>query len=121
MDSSNSSHHYAALLHTIGELRTDLEKTTSRIKTLEEQNSSLSQNYNTVKEELLEARKKYNEVRENYLTSVAEKFEAERQHDLFIEKLRLQLLEKTKEFEQLKEKLVPHDIDQLRVQVIEAQ
>lgn len=116
--SSISSHHYAALLQTISELRADLEKTAARIRSLEDQNESLNSNYSAVKEDLLETRRKYNEAREGYLNSVAEKFEAERQHTTFIEKLKLQLLERTREFEQIKEKLVPHDIDQLRIQVV---
>lgn len=118
MDASSiSSHHYAALLQTITDLRADLEKTTARIRSLEDQNETLAESYNTVKEELLETRKKYNEAREGYLNSVTEKFESERQHEIFMEKLKMQLLERTREFEQIKEKLVPHDIDQLRIQV----
>eukprot|EP01042_Synura_sphagnicola_P020618 gene20618-26189_t len=114
MDASSiSSHHYAALLQTITDLRADLEKTTARIRSLEDQNESLNGNYAAVKEELLDTRKKYNEAREGYLNSVGEKFEAERQHEMFMEKLKLQLLDRTREFEQIKEKLVPHDIDQL--------
>jgi|EP01033_Poteriospumella_lacustris_P009168 hypothetical protein len=120
MDASSiSSHHYAALLQTITDLRADLEKTTARIRSLEDQNESLNGNYAAVKEELLDTRKKYNEAREGYLNSVGEKFEAERQHEMFMEKLKLQLLDRTREFEQIKEKLVPHDIDQLRIQVQE--
>lgn len=118
MDASSiSSHHYAALLQTITDLRADLEKTTARIRSLEDQNETLASSYSAVKEELLDTRKKYNEAREGYLNSVAEKFDSERQHEIFMERLKMQLLERTREFEQIKEKLVPHDIDQLRIQV----
>lgn len=117
--SSLSSHHYAALLHTVSELRSDLERTTARIKALEEQNLNLSSNYSIVKEELVDTRKKYNEARESYLKAVAEKFDAEREHETFIERLKVQLTEKTKEFEQIRDRLVPHDIDQLRIKVEE--
>jgi chromosome segregation ATPase len=120
MDASSiSSHHYAALLQTITDLRADLEKTTARIRSLEDQNETLASSYSAVKEELLDTRKKYNEAREGYLNSVAEKFDSERQHEIFMERLKMQLLERTREFEQIKEKLVPHDIDQLRIQVQE--
>ena len=43
------------------------------MQVMEEQNLSLTQNYNTVKDELVDTRHKYNEARENYLTAVAEK------------------------------------------------
>lgn len=122
MDSSmnnQTSHHYAALLQTVTELRTDLEKTSSKIKVLEEQNFHLSSNYAVIKDELIETRKKYNEAKENYLSAVTEKFEMERKHEQFVERLKIQLAEKTREFEQIRDKLVPHDIDQLRIKVQE--
>jgi chromosome segregation ATPase len=117
--SQNSSHHYAALLHTVSDLRTDLEKTTSKIKVLEEQNYLLSNNYAVVKDELIETRKKYNEAKESYLSAVSEKFDMERKHEQFVERLKIQLAERTREFEQIRDKLVPHDIDQLRIKVQE--
>lgn len=53
------------------------------------------------------------------MNSVAEKFEAERQHEAFMDRLKTQLIEKTKEFELIRDKLIPHDIDQLRIKVQE--
>jgi hypothetical protein len=53
------------------------------------------------------------------MQTVAEKLEAERQYETFIERVKIQLVEKTKDFEQLREKLIPHDIDQLRIKVQE--
>jgi len=117
--SSSSSQHYSVLLQTVSELRTDLEKTVTKIKSLEEQNQTLSGNYQVVKDELIQTRFKYNETKENYLNAVAEKFEAERQHEAFMDRLKSQLTEKTKEFELIRDKLIPHDIDQLRIKVQE--
>jgi len=117
--SSASSQHYSVLLQTVSELRTDLEKTVTKIKSLEDQNQTLSSNYQVVKDELIQTRFKYNETKENYLNSVAEKFEAERQHEAFMDRLKVQLIEKTKEFEVIRDKLIPHDIDQLRIKVQE--
>lgn len=117
--SSSSSQHYSVLLQTVSELRTDLEKTMTKIKSLEEQNQTLTNNYQVVKDELVQTRFKYNEAKEGYLNSVAEKFEAERQHEAFMERLKAQLVEKTKDFEIIRDKLVPHDIDQLRIKVQE--
>jgi coiled-coil domain-containing protein 41 len=118
-NSSISSHHYAALLQTVSEMRSDLEKTTLKIMSLESQNEQLQNNFFATKEELLDTRKKYNEARESYLSAVGEKFEAEQEHDAVIERLKGQLQEKTKEFEKIRDDLIPHDIDQLRIKVQE--
>lgn len=123
MDSSHSSNissnHYAALLHTVTELRTDLERTTSKIKSLEAHNEQLSSNYVTAKGELDEVRKKFKETREYYMGAVQDKFEAERQHQSIMERLKSQLQDKTQEFEKIRDELVPQDIDQLRMKVQE--
>lgn len=117
--SSSSQQHYAMLLNTVSELRKDLEKTMNKIQVLEDQNLNLTNNYQTVKDELVQTRLKYNNVKESYLNSVSEKFEAERQHEQFIEKLKVQLVEKTREFDLIRDKLIPHDIDQLRIKIQE--
>ena len=70
-------------------------------------------------QELATTRTKYNEAKDCYMQTVAEKLEAERQYETFIERVKIQLVEKTKDFEQLREKLIPHDIDQLRIKVQE--
>lgn len=123
MDSSHSSNissnHYAALLHTVTELRTDLERTTSKIKSLEGQNEQLTSNYMMAKGELDEVRKKFKETREYYMGAVQDKFEAERQHQGIMERLKSQLQEKSQEFEKIRDELVPQDIDQLRMKVQE--
>jgi len=107
------------LLNTVSELRKDLEKTMNKMQVLEDQNMTLTNNYHTVKDELVQTRLKYNSVKKSYLNSVSEKFEAERQHEQFIEKLKVQLVEKTKEFDVIRDKLIPHDIDQLRIKIQE--
>ncbi|KAJ1418633.1 hypothetical protein B484DRAFT_433928, partial [Ochromonadaceae sp. CCMP2298] len=117
--SSSSSQHYSVLLQTVSELRTDLEKTMKKMLTLEEQNHTLKNNYTLVKDELIQTRLKYNEAKEGYLACVGEKFEAERQHEAFMDRLNVQLSEKKKQFEVLRGKLNPQDIDQLRVKVRE--
>lgn len=117
--SSISSHHYGALLQTVSELRSDLEKTTLKIKSLQVENDSLSAQANLSREELSDVKKRFNEARESYLAAVTEKFEAEQQHDAMIDRLKAQLQEKTKDFEKIRDELVPHDIDQLRIKVQE--
>ena len=90
-----------------------------KMQVMEEQNLNLTQNYNTVKDELVDTRHKYNEARENYLTSVAEKTEIERNSEMFLEKLKVQLAEKTKEFEAIRDKFAPQDLDFIRIKVQE--
>lgn len=116
---SSSSQHYSSLLATVSELRNDLEKTMNKIYTLEQQNQTLTNNYHTVKEELVDTRKKYNETRESYMQTVTEKFEAEKKYEGLINRIQAQLAEKTKEFEIVRDKLVPHDVDQLRIKIQE--
>ncbi len=115
--SGNSQH--ASLLQTVIDLKADLERTMQKMQVMEEQNLNLTQNYNTVKDELVDTRHKYNEARENYLTSVAEKTEIERNSELFLEKLKVQLAEKTKEFEAIRDKFAPQDLDFIRIKVQE--
>ena len=115
--SGNSQH--ASLLQTVIELKADLERTMQKMQVMEEQNLSLTQNYNTVKDELVDTRHKYNEARENYLTAVAEKTEIERNSEMFLEKLKVQLAEKTKEFEAMRDKFAPQDLDFIRIKVQE--
>ena len=117
--SSTSSNHYSALLGTVSELRNDLERAMNKISTLEVQNQQLQSNYHLIKEELIETRKKYNESQENYMSTVAAKFDAERQNEAFMEMLKVQLAEKTKEFEAVRDKFAPQDIDFIRIKLQE--
>eukprot|EP01038_Epipyxis_sp_PR26KG_P015030 gene15030-20226_t len=117
--SSGSQQHYVSLLNTVSELRLDLEKTLQKIKALEETNLQLSNNYNAIKDELVETRKKYNEVKENYLSSVQEKINLERQYEDFSENLKAKLRLKSDEFDAYKDQFIPHDIDQLRIKIQE--
>ncbi len=91
----------------------------NKIRSLEDLNQNLTNNYQTVKDELIETRKKYNEVKETYIVTVAEKFEAEEKYESVINRVQSQLADKTREFEMVRDKLVPHDIDQLRIKVQE--
>ena len=119
VNSSNSSSHYGSLLSTISQLRSDLERTVVKMTALDEQNHTLQNNYERVKEELVDTRQKYNEARENYMSTAAEKLEAQRKSEAFIENIKYQLAEKTKEFEQHRDKYTPQDIEYIRIQVQE--
>jgi len=121
MDSSafHESTHYANLLSTVGDLRSELERSVAKMQSMEEQNRILSENSRQLKDELVETRKKYNEAQDNYMKTVAGKFEEERKHEEFLERVKLELAEKTKEFETLRDKFAPQDIDYIRIKVQE--
>ena len=118
-DTSSSSSSHNQLLSTVLELRGDLEKTMTKMAQMSEQNQALSSNYQVLKDELVDTRRKYNEARENYLTTVEEKIELERASEAFMDRLKIQLTEKTKEFESLRDKFAPQDIDYVRIKVQE--
>lgn len=117
--SSSGTSQHQALLRTVMELKTDLEMAMNKMLIMDEQNGSLTRNYSQLKEELIDTRRKYNECRENYLSTVADKLADEEKREEFNEKLKIQLSEKTKEFEALRDKFAPQDIDYIRIKVQE--
>ena len=117
--SLSQQQHYSALLSTVAELRSDLEKTLSRIQFLEGTNKDLTESYEVAQGELVETRKKYLEAQENYQKCAVSKLENDKSSSVFIERIKLQLAEKTKEFEALREKFIPQDIDYVRIKVQE--
>ena len=126
MDSSGTAssslsqqQHYSSLLSTVAELRSDLEKTLSRIQTLEGVNRELTENYETSQGELIEVRRKFLEAQENYQKCAISKLESDKMNSLFAEKIQQQLADKIKEFEALREKFIPQDIDYVRIKVQE--
>lgn len=117
--SSGSSQHYSVMIAQLSELRQELEKAASQNQSLVEQNKSLQGVYHAIKGELSECKKKYSEAQEYYLQTVAEKFEMEQQNESFMESIKRQLTEKTQEFEALRDKFAPQDIDYIRIKVQE--
>jgi hypothetical protein len=111
--------HYTDLLNTVGELRQELERAVHRLQSSDENNQRLTDHVATLKDELGEARRIYREAQDNYISTVTAKFEQERKHEAFLERVKLQLSEKTKEFEQLRDKFTPQDIDYIRIKVQE--
>lgn len=109
--SSRSGNDYSAtLIGTVSELRMELQRTMTEIQTTKDQNRSLQANNQGIKEELLDTRKKYSEAYENYMATVTEKLEAERQNEAFMDRLKKQLLEKTNDFDLMRDKNSPQVI-----------
>ena len=125
MDSSNNSSsrsgndYSSTLIGTVSELRMELQRTMIEIQSVKDQNRALLVNNQIIKDELLDARRNYSEAYENYMATVTEKLEAERQNEAFMDRLKRQLLEKTKEFDLMRDKNSPQDIDTIRIKVQE--
>ena len=117
--SSVRSDYPQTLIGTVAELRMELQRTMAEIHSTKEQNRALQSNNQAIKEELMETRKKYAESYENYMSTVTEKLEAEGQNEAFMDRLKRQLAEKTKEFDLLRDKNSPQDIDTIRIKVQE--
>ena len=125
MDSFNSSSsrsgndYSSTLIGTVSELRMELQRTMIEIQSVKDQNRALMSNNQIIKDELLDTRRNYSEAYENYMATVTEKLEAERQNEAFMDRLKRQLLEKTKEFDLMRDKNSPQDIDTIRIKVQE--
>ena len=125
MDSSGSSSsrsgndYSSTLIGTVSELRMELQRTMIEIQSVKDQNRALMSNNQIIKNELLDTRRNYAEAYENYMATVTEKLEAERQNEAFMDRLKSQLLEKTKEFDLMRDKNSPQDIDTIRIKVQE--
>lgn len=118
--SSRSGNDYSStLIGTVSELRMELQRTMVEIQSVKEQNRALLSNNQAIKDDLLDTRKNYSEAYENYMATVTEKLEAERQNEAFMERLKKQLFEKTKEFDLMRDKNSPQDIDTIRIKVQE--
>ena len=117
---SRSGNDYSStLIGTVSELRMELQRTMAEVQSVKDQNRSLLSNNQVIKDELLDTRKNYSEAYENYMATVTEKLEAERQNEAFMDRLKKQLLEKTKEFDSMRDKNSPQDIDTIRIKVQE--
>ena len=100
-------------------MRSDLEKTVSKLHILEGENVTLQTNYQRMKDELIDARKKYSEAREAYMNTHSEKLETEKRYQSLVEWAKTQVTERAEYFEQIRDTLVPQDIDAVRIKVQE--
>jgi len=117
--SSSSSSQYTSLLTAVAELRSDLERAVVRIQSLEEENLLLSSNNDSLEKALDTSRKRFQEMSETYTTTLSEKLDLEQQSEAFLETIKKNVTEKTKEFEALRDKFAGNDIDLIRVKVQE--
>ncbi|CAN0353457.1 unnamed protein product [Phaeothamnion confervicola] len=107
------------MLTTIATLQADLQRTLGVCQALRGENDKLKTNYEAVKGELLRLRDRHGEMREQLLEAVEAKIEGDRRTEAVVHKWRMQLEQRTHEFEELQAKLAPQDLDMVRVRVAE--
>ena len=108
---------YTQLLQTVTELKNDLDKALGELHSLRGANEVMHREKESLQEAVTDTRKKYVEAQENYMTTVSSKIEMEKHYEEFLAKKAHELQEKTNEFEQLRDKFIPQDIDYIRVKV----
>ena len=109
---------FTQLLETVTDLKNDLDKTLTELHSLRSTNEMMKRENETLVETVEDTRQKYVEAQENYMTTVSSKVEMEKHYEQFLAKKAYELQEKTNEFEQLRDKFIPQDIDYIRVKVI---
>ena len=117
--SRSTSSQHTDLLQTAVGLRQDLEQTIERIKSLESDNFKLTAQKSYLEDQLITFKGNYDEARKAYLKALTEKIDQEGKFEAFINKVKTQLSEKSKEFETLREKFAPQDIDFIRIKLQE--
>lgn len=114
-----STEAYATLMQTVESLQADLQQTITTCHGLREANTQLEKNYETCKRELLRQRDKFASTRSQLIEATKAKIEADRSTEGIVRKWKAQLDERTKELDALQAKLVPQDLDMLRIQIQE--
>ena len=110
---------YATLLNTVESLQADLQQTITTCHGLREANAQLNREHEGTKAELARQREKVSANRGELIRASKAKIEADRHTELLVSKWKVQLDERTRELEELQGKLVPQDLDMLRIQVQE--
>ena len=110
---------YATLLNTVESLQADLQQTITTCHGLREANAQLNREHEATKAELARQREKVSANRGELIRASKAKIEADRHTELLVSKWKVQLDERTRELEELQGKLVPQDLDMLRIQVQE--
>lgn len=86
---------------------------------LESENIKLNESHRVIENELEESKQNYQQARKAYLNTVNEKINQETVFESFITKVKYELSEKSKEFDQLREKFSPQDLELIRIKIQE--
>mmetsp|Transcript_12593 Transcript_12593/g.41276 ORF Transcript_12593/g.41276 Transcript_12593/m.41276 type:complete len:1027 (-) Transcript_12593:628-3708(-) len=110
---------YATLMRTVESLQSDLQETITTCHSLREANARLSKGYEGAKAEAVRQRDKFNVTRAQLVEATKAKIESDRNTELAVSKWKAQLDDRTKELDVLRGKLVPQDLDMLRIEIQE--
>ena len=110
---------YATLLNTVESLQADLQQTITTCHSLREQNAILQRDHDKAREEVLRQREKVAANRTELVEQAKAKIEADRATEALVAKWKVQLDSRTRELEEVQKKLVPQDLDMLRIQIQE--
>lgn len=116
---SSSNSQYAQLLATVTDLQHDLEKALQQLSVQASNNNILKETNDRLTEELSETQARYHEVRSNYVQAVQQAQDKDKHNQDFLARIKLQLNEKTKEFESQRERFKPQDIDSIKIKIQE--
>lgn len=110
---------YATLLNTVESLQADLQQTITTCHGLREQNAVLNREYDKCREDGLRQRAKVAANRTELVEQAKAKIESDRATEALVAKWKVQLSARTADLEALQTKLVPQDLDMLRIQIQE--
>ncbi|KAJ1447091.1 hypothetical protein M885DRAFT_544020 [Pelagophyceae sp. CCMP2097] len=119
MEDAESQAAYESLLNTVESLQADLQQTITTCHGLREANGQLQRNYEQCKSELVRQRGKFGETRQMLIDASKAKIDTDRHTEFIVRKWKAQLDQRTGELEELQARLVPQDLDMLRIQVQE--
>ena len=108
---------YLTLMKTVESLQADLQETITTCHSLREANTRLSKGYEAAKAEAVRQREKFHVTRTQLVEATKAKIESDRNTELVVSKWKAQLDERTKELDILRGKLVPQDLDMLRIEI----
>ena len=118
-DGGDASAAYMTLMKTVESLQGDLQETITTCHSLREANSRLSKGYEAAKAEAGRQREKFQVTRSQLVEATKAKIESDRNTEVVVAKWKSQLDERTSELDMLQAKLVPQDLDMLRIEIQE--
>lgn len=110
---------YQQLVDTVAGLQKDLQQAVDSCRTMRIEKERIVEDYEEVKEECLRAKNKIVQLNKHIVEATESKVEADRYTEDLISKWKEQLDSRTKELEMLQTKIVPQDMDLLRIQIQE--
>ena len=110
---------YNGLLATVSELQSDLQTAVAMCNQLRDSNDSLQKNYEACRVELVRQREKFQEARSQLIDAHKTKMELDRQNEMAIQRWKAQVEHRQRELEDVQARLVPQDLDVIRIKVQE--